>query len=126
MTTSSGPYVSSAGEAVRGPVSRLQPATGILGLRFEPPNGRFWAQGEVVAAARQDQLTERDKVDTQRIPPNGTPGYAVANLRAGVALGRNAGLSVALENLFDHEYRIHGSGVTEPGFNLVVAFDATW
>ncbi len=113
-------------ERVRGPISRLQPATGVLGLRLEPPASRYWAQAEVVAAAKQDDLSEKDKTDTQRIPPGGTPGYAIANLRAGMALGRGAAVSVSLENLLDRDYRVHGSGVNEPGFNVVVAFEATW
>ena len=29
-------------------------------------------------------------------------------------------LALALENIFDEDYRIHGSGVNEPGQNLVL------
>jgi hemoglobin/transferrin/lactoferrin receptor protein len=115
-----------AQEPIRGPVSRLQPATGLLGLRFEPPQGRFWAQAEALFVADADDLSEKDKTDTQRIPPGGTPGYAILNLRGGVRLGRDVNLAVSLENLFDRDYRIHGSGVNEPGLNLVLVVDAHW
>ena len=35
----------------------------------------------------------------------------------------DAVLSVALDNVFDRDHRIHGSGTNEPGRNLVLALD---
>jgi outer membrane receptor protein involved in Fe transport len=35
-------------------------------------------------------------------------------------------LSLAVENLTDEDYRTHGSGVNEPGRNLVVALQTTF
>jgi hemoglobin/transferrin/lactoferrin receptor protein len=113
-----------SGVLVRAPATRLMPLTGLLGLRYESCDGGFWAEGEVSAADEQDLLSLRDRTDTQRIPPGGTPGWTVANLRAGWRLSRDARVTVALENLFDEDYRIHGSGVNEPGRNLVILFDA--
>ena len=45
-------------------------------------------------------------------------------LRGGVALFDGLNLTLALENVTDEDYRIHGSGVNEPGRNLVV--QAEW
>jgi hemoglobin/transferrin/lactoferrin receptor protein len=115
-----------AQQLIRGPVSRLQPPTGVVGLRFEPPGGRFWAQGEWVIAGKQDDLSEKDKTDTQRIPPGGTPGYSVVHLRAGYAITPDVHLSAAVENVFDRNYRIHGSGVNEPGLNVILALEVSW
>ena len=39
-------------------------------------------------------------------------------LRGGVDLLDDLALTVALENVTDEDYRIHGSGVNEPGRNL--------
>lgn len=105
---------------------RLPPFTSLLGLRYEPPRGRAWAQLEWVHAGKADRLSFQNETDTQRIPPGGTPGYDVLHLRAGYRLSRHADLLAALENLTDENYRIHGSGLNEPGFNVVLGLDLRW
>jgi hemoglobin/transferrin/lactoferrin receptor protein len=40
-------------------------------------------------------------------------------LRTGFDLSRTISITVALENLTDEDYRIHGSGVNEPGRQVV-------
>jgi hemoglobin/transferrin/lactoferrin receptor protein len=45
------------------------------------------------------------------------------NLRAGWEVTPGAHVGLSLENLFDENYRIHGSGQNEPGFNLVATLD---
>jgi hemoglobin/transferrin/lactoferrin receptor protein len=108
---------------VRAPLSRVMPLTGHLHLRWEPPAMRVWAGAAAGAAARQDRLAPGDRVDTERIPPGGTSGYVFASLRGGWRPTRALTLAIALENLTDEDYRIHGSGVNEPGRNLVFSAD---
>jgi len=114
------------GARVRSPLSRQKPFSTFLGLRWERPGGCFWAQAEWGYAAKEDRLSLSDEADTQRIPPGGTPSWSVVNLRGGVRLGEDARLGVSLENLFDENYRIHGSGQNEPGFNLVVMLEVAF
>ena len=109
------------GTLVRAPLSRMKPLTAWTGVRFENP--RFWAQADVEFSDDEDRLSFRDQADTRRIPPGGTPGWTVFNLRAGYRLNRRTALSVAVENVTDENYRIHGSGQNEPGRNFVVALD---
>ena len=54
-------------------------------------------------------------------PPGGTPGYAMLTLRSGWKVSDSLQLSLSLENVFDKNYRIHGSGLNEPGRNLVLS-----
>jgi outer membrane receptor protein involved in Fe transport len=49
-----------------------------------------------------------------------TAGFASLNLRGGIAIAENVGLNIALMNLFDRNYRAHGSGIDAPGINLFV------
>ena len=77
-------------------------------------------------AGRQNKLNTRDKADTQRIPAKGTPGFATFNLRAGWRPFAGASLFMGLENLLDEDYRIHGSGVNEPGRNFIVGAELTF
>lgn len=105
-------------------VSRLMPPTAQVGLRWEAASGRFWAEASCDMAAEADKLSADDERDTQRIPPGGTPGYAVFDVRAGTKLFQHVDLTLAVENLFDQDYRIHGSGVNEPGRNFVLVAQA--
>lgn len=108
------------GADLREPVSRLMPTTVNSGLRWQPPAGKLWAEFATTIAERQDRLSSSDLRDTQRIPPGGTPGYAVYHLRVGWNPCRYASLTAALENLTDEDYRIHGSGLNEPGRNFIL------
>jgi hemoglobin/transferrin/lactoferrin receptor protein len=114
------------GQLVKSPLSRQQPWRGVAGVRVEPPGCRMWGQAEVVWSDHADQLSLRDLTDTRRIPPGGTPSWTVVNLRTGIKLSRRVRASLALENVFDEDYRIHGSGVNEPGRNLVGGIDLEW
>lgn len=105
------------------PVSRLMPTTVNYGLRWEHESHRYWAEFAGTVAGTQDKLSSGDVLDTQRIPPGGTPGYEVFHLRAGWRPCENFSLTAALENLSDADYRIHGSGLNEPGRNFVMTLD---
>jgi hemoglobin/transferrin/lactoferrin receptor protein len=107
-------------------LSRVMPLTGQAALRWQPAGANFWTEAEVEAAEKADQLSADDARDAQRIPPGGTPGYAVLTWRSGFAVADGFKLTVALENVTDEDYRIHGSGVNEPGRNVVVQADWTF
>jgi len=105
---------------VRAPATRVQPITGRVGLRLDDANGKWWIEGLATFADKQDELSPGDEGDTQRIPPGGTPGYQVYTLRGGVRVHDQVTLTGAIENIFDEDYRVHGSGTNEPGRNFVL------
>jgi len=113
-------YPTSAAEQERDYISRLMPPTAQVGVRCQTETGKLWCEVVGDAAAKADKLSAEDRRDGQRIPPGGTPGYAVCTVRAGSQLMDSLALAVAVENVFDENYRIHGSGVNEPGRNLVL------
>jgi hemoglobin/transferrin/lactoferrin receptor protein len=98
------------------------PLSGELGLRWETANKKIWAEAVTLMADTADKLASGDLTDN-RIPPGGTPGYAVFTVRGGWRINQHASLTAAVENLADKDYRVHGSGVNEPGRNFVVAAD---
>lgn len=49
-----------------------------------------------------------------------TPGHTMLHVRGGMQLSERVGLSFGLMNLFDRNYRVHGSGVDAPGLDLFV------
>lgn len=110
----------------RRPMSKIPPPTAVLGARWQHPSGGLWAEALTRVAARQSRLSPSDERDTQRIPPGGTPGYAILTLRGGAQVTKNLKLNAAIENVFDKSYRTHGSGHNEPGRNFVLSADWTF
>ncbi|MEW6131156.1 MAG: TonB-dependent receptor [Acidobacteriota bacterium] len=57
--------------------------------------------------------------DNTRVPLYvATPGFAVLNLRGGIRLSEQLSVNGGVFNLFDKNYRYHGSGVDAPGRNF--------
>lgn len=115
------------GPIVEKPMTRLLPLTSSVALRWTHASQRFWVEGRLLGATEEDRFTEADrKADDQRLPTDGTPGYLVASLRSGWKATERLEFTLGLENLGDADYRIHGSGQNEPGFQAVVSAKATW
>ena len=100
--------------------SRLMPMTTMVGVRWENESGDLHAETFVLRSEDADKLSAGDLRDTQRIPPGGTPSYTVWSARVGWSMTPAADLEVALENITDVDYRVHGSGSNAPGRNLVM------
>jgi len=116
-------YPTSAQIVAREYISRMMPLNGILGLRWMHLSKRFWVEGVLRMATRQNKLSTRDQWDTQRIPPAGTPGYVVCDVRGGIKVKKYFTISLAVENITNENYRIHGSGSNEPGTNFLFSAD---
>jgi hemoglobin/transferrin/lactoferrin receptor protein len=113
-------YPTSNSSKQREYISRLAPPVAEIGVRLQSKRGDYWCETSVKSAGKADKLSADDTRDTQRIPVGGTPGYTVVNARTGGKLTSRISLTIALENIFDEDYRVHGSGVNEPGRNLVL------
>lgn len=94
------------------PMRRIPPVNGLLAVRREFARG--WVEVAARGAGEQRRLAPGD-VDDHRIAPGGTPGWFAADVRASVTLRPGISLAAALENVTDAAYRIHGSGIDEPG-----------
>jgi hemoglobin/transferrin/lactoferrin receptor protein len=105
------------------PLSRLMPPTGRVGVRWEHPDGDLWAEAVWTIVGKADELNTRDQGDTQRIPPGGTPGYDVIDIRGGWRVNKNVNVWAGVDNVTNRDYRIHGSGVNQPGANLKIGME---
>lgn len=119
-------FPSSDADPVREPISRHMPLNGQVGLRFDHPSRRFWIEGLATFYDKADQLSTRDMADTSRIPPGGTPGFAIFSVRAAMRVQSNVNITLALENITNEDYRIHGSGQNEPGRSFVAGVEITF
>jgi outer membrane receptor protein involved in Fe transport len=113
-------------QPVEEPLDVLAPTSWRLGARWRLPGPRLEFEALVEHADAQDKLSTRDIADTQRIPPGGTPSWTVLNLRSDWRVTDRATVSLAVENLTDEDYRIHGSGVNEPGRNVIASVAVAW
>ncbi|QNN22894.1 TonB-dependent receptor [Planctomycetales bacterium ZRK34] len=104
-------------------LSRVQPIITNLGVRYDDPNMPWYVEFTATIADRADKLSSGDVRDTSRIPPGGTPGYAILSLRGGYQVTDQLLLTLGLENLTDEDYRVHGSGSNEPGFNAILGVE---
>jgi iron complex outermembrane receptor protein/hemoglobin/transferrin/lactoferrin receptor protein len=94
------------------PMRRIPPLHGLLAVRWAA--GRGFVEAAARGAASQRRLAPGDRAD-HRMNPDGTPAWATLDVRASLAVGRGVALTGAIENVTDEGYRIHGSGIDEPG-----------
>jgi hemoglobin/transferrin/lactoferrin receptor protein len=86
----------------------------------------FGPTGETVAQIRDRVLPLGATIngvpvvnDATRVPLyTGTPGFVVLNVRGGFAVTQHLDVTAALMNVFDRNYRVHGSGVDAAGRSL--------
>jgi outer membrane receptor protein involved in Fe transport len=106
------------------PADRMPPFNGRLGLLYDAAES-WTLEPYLVFAGRQDRLSERDVHDT-RIDPNGTPGWITVNVATSWQLNEQWQLRMTLENIFDENYRMHGSGIDAVGRNFIISANALW
>ena len=115
-----GPNPSGEGGAAV-PLSRIPPLNGTVELRWRHRIG-VYAGAALRWALAQGRLSLGD-IDDARIPPGGTPAFAVLDLRAGYRLGRDLLLGLVFENVGDTAYRYHGSSVNAPGRGIMLSIE---
>lgn len=104
-------------------INRLMPTNMRLGINYLALTNNWWLHASITAYDNGDRLSTRDKSDTQRIPPGGTPSFAVWDIGGGYSVSKSIQLTLNLDNIFDKNYRVHGSGQNEAGINLVASIE---
>lgn len=101
------------------PMRRVPPINGQIQLKYQ---SKTWtASIENLFASKQDRLAQGDK-DDNRIPKGGTPGWNLINLYAGYGFGK-VQINAALINVFNVDYRMHGSGINGAGRNICLSLN---
>ncbi len=102
------------------PLRRIPPINGRLAFNFKHKKGTISA--ECLAADAQTRLAQGDR-DDNRIPKGGTPSWAVFNIY-GDFLWRNWRAQASIQNIFNTDYRTHGSGVN--GIGRAASLALSW
>ncbi|MBK8506103.1 MAG: TonB-dependent receptor [Saprospiraceae bacterium] len=106
----------SAGE----PMRRIPPLFGRNLLSYQKT--RFSITLEHLYAGKQDRLAKGDMEDN-RIPVGGTPGWTTLNTYSDYLIKNGLTLRLGLQNLFNSDYRYHGSGINGVGRSAWVAVE---
>jgi outer membrane receptor protein involved in Fe transport len=96
------------------PLRRVPPFNGNISMKYKIT--KLYVKGELAWADKQDRLAQGDR-DDNRIPLNGTPGWKVLNIYSGYSFGK-AHVRISAQNLFNVDYRTHGSGINAVGRSL--------
>jgi outer membrane receptor protein involved in Fe transport len=96
------------------PLRRIPPLNGYSSLKYTLD--KIYFMGEMGWATSQTRLSQGDKEDN-RIPLGGTPGWKVFNLYSGYNL-KPLQFRLSAQNLFNKDYRTHGSGVNAVGRSI--------
>jgi outer membrane receptor for ferrienterochelin and colicin len=96
------------------PMRRIPPLNGTLFVRYKTKPLQF--NLEMEKAGWQRRLAQGDK-DDKRIPMGGTPGYTLFHISA-VGECKAIQYRILLYNLFNRDFRTHGSGINGMGRSL--------
>ncbi len=109
-------FIGTTTQKRREPLGKISPLVGYGGVRWQNTGNRIWAELVGLTYGEAGRLNTSDQLDTQRVPPNGTPSFLVLTLRGGWQVSEHLLLTASLDNLLNQTYRYHGSGSNEPGF----------
>jgi outer membrane receptor protein involved in Fe transport len=107
-------YAYGQNETRNEPLRRIPPFNGRI--RSTYTNRKWFAAAEYWVASKQNRLAQGDK-DDNRIPPGGTPGFHVFNTVLGYEM-KQVHLQTGMQNLFNKDYRTHGSGINGYGRSI--------
>ncbi len=99
------------------PLRRIPPLNGQVGFVLRDKKWRSSVIWQF--ASKQNRLAQGDK-DDNRIPSGGTPGWNVVNLYTDYLL-KEFHLSAGLLNVFNEDYRTHGSGINGVGRSVWIS-----
>jgi hemoglobin/transferrin/lactoferrin receptor protein len=106
--------------------TRLMPIQTCFVTSYKPSSLQWQAEFSILAVAKADDLSLKDETDRTRIPTQGTPSYVLFGLKGGYEWTENSMLTLAVENITDEDYRVHGSGVNGPGRNFILSYQRTF
>ena len=107
--------------AVNRATTRLMPVQAKFTTHYKPVGSNWSSALSFLAVSKADDLSLKDETDVTRIPSNGTPGYFLANIYGNYEISDSSSISLALENIGDVDYRVHGSGLNGAGRNFILS-----
>lgn len=107
-------YAFGQNTTINEPMRRVPPLNGQVLLKYTANHWNVFIEN--LFAGMQNRLAQGDK-DDNRIPVGGTPGWNIVNFYGGHQW-KLIKLQLELGNLFNVDYRMHGSGINGIGRNF--------
>lgn len=104
------------------PVRRIPPLFGRLAIEYKLK--KWWINIECLAAGKQKRLSAGD-IDDNRIPTGGTPGWNIINMNTTYTV-KCVKADLSLQNIFNQDYRYHGSGVNGYGRSALLSLQLSF
>ena len=101
--------------------TRLMPIQAKFTTHYKPVGSNWSSALSFIAVSKADNLSLKDETDVTRIPGNGTPSYFLTNIYGNYDISDSSSISLALENIGDLDYRVHGSGLNGAGRNFILS-----
>ncbi len=121
-----GSYALVQAKVKRKPLDHIPPVFGKTSLRYE---SRKW-NTELFALyngwKKLDQYNADGEDNAQYATADGMPGWTTINWRGNLQLAKSLQLQLAVENIFDRNYRYFASGFSAPGRNFILALRANF
>jgi hemoglobin/transferrin/lactoferrin receptor protein len=117
IINTNGSYSFGQNTSRREPMRRIPPMNGRTFIEWKQSKQQFTL--EFIYASKQSRLAQGDK-DDNRIPTGGTPGFGVLNFHVGTSL-YGVKMRTGITNIFNADYRMHGSGINGMGRNLYIS-----
>lgn len=99
------------------PLRRVPPLMAQFSAAWQ--NKKWRLHGQYLLAGKQSRLAKGD-VDDNRIPAGGTPGWQTLNIYGGFQQ-KGYALNLGFINIFNEDYRTHGSGINGMGRSAYVS-----
>lgn len=100
------------------PLRRIPPLNGRLMSSFRKKN--WFTTLQFLFVSGQTRLAQGDKEDN-RIPKGGTPGWQILDFYCGYHW-KHFAFDLGFQNIFNQDYRTHGSGINGAGRNMFLSF----
>ena len=117
LISSNGAYSFGQNTTRAEPMRRIPPFNGRTFIQWTQPNIQYSL--EYMYATSQNRLAQGDK-DDNRIPKGGTPGFGIFHFHVSTKL-LGVQFRTGLTNIFNADYRMHGSGINGMGRNLYIS-----
>jgi hemoglobin/transferrin/lactoferrin receptor protein len=107
------------------PLDHIPPLFGKTSAAFEKDKWMIEFFALYNGWKKLDDYNADGEDNQQYATPDGMPSWFTFNFRSSYKLGKNVTLQLAIENLFDRNYRYFASGFSAPGRNFIIAVRAS-
>jgi hemoglobin/transferrin/lactoferrin receptor protein len=106
------------------PLDHVPPVFGKTSVGYEKNKFTFELFALYNGWKRLDDFNADGEDNAQYATPDGMPGWFTLNFRSSLKVQKHITIQLAVENLFDRNYRNFASGFSAPGRNFIVAVRA--